>query len=139
MPKEISLCFLNFYFFLLPFLMPYILSLSSQYIINLFDEAWATPLELKHLVFPHKKLDDVKEMEDYFSGALYGRPSHSGQLLPVFAREKAKKKVGEQPLVSNKANLSKLSGLVASGTSLSEDQKETSVPLKLRKTSQVQQ
>ena len=92
-----------------------------------------------YFVFPHKQSDDVKEMENYFSGPLYTRPSHSGPLVPVYAWEKARKEVGEQPPVSNKANLSKLSGLVASRTTLSEDQEQKPVPLKPRNRSQVQQ
>ncbi|XP_015936202.1 probable serine/threonine-protein kinase At1g54610 [Arachis duranensis] len=92
-----------------------------------------------YLVFPHNQSNDTKEMENDFSGPLYRRPSHSGPLVPVFAWEKARNEVGDQISGSNKANLSKVSGLVASRTVLSQDQEQKPVPLKSKKTSQLQQ
>ncbi|XP_054790428.1 probable serine/threonine-protein kinase At1g54610 [Prosopis cineraria] len=76
------------------------------------------------LVFPHKQSDNVKEMENNFSG--YRISSHSGPLVQGPAWIKVGKDVDEGHLGSNGVNLSKLSGLVASRTSMSEDQEEKS-------------
>ncbi|KAK7290893.1 hypothetical protein RIF29_05660 [Crotalaria pallida] len=89
------------------------------------------------LVFPPKQSEDVKEIENYFSGPLIKRPSHSGPLVHGFDWEVGKE-VGERSSGANKFNLSKLSGSVASRTSLSGDQKEKPVPLRPKKTIQVQ-
>ncbi|KAK7401955.1 hypothetical protein VNO78_13851 [Psophocarpus tetragonolobus] len=90
------------------------------------------------LVFPNKQSEDHKEMVNYFSGPLYQRPLHSGPLIPGYGCEMAGKEAGERPHVLNKVSLPKLSGLVASRTSLSGDQKENPVPLRPRETIQVQ-
>ncbi|CAJ1956588.1 unnamed protein product [Sphenostylis stenocarpa] len=79
-----------------------------------------------HLFFPHKQSEDHKSTVNYFSGPLYQRPMHSGPLVPGNGWEMAGKEAGEQPHVSSKVNLLKLSG-VASRTSLSGDKKENSV------------
>ncbi|KAL9322458.1 hypothetical protein ACSQ67_010511 [Phaseolus vulgaris] len=79
-----------------------------------------------HLVFPQKPSEDYKATVNYFSGPLYQRPMHSGPLVPGNGWEMAGKEGGEQPHVSNKVNLPKLSG-VASRTSLSGDKKENHV------------
>ncbi|XP_061346495.1 probable serine/threonine-protein kinase At1g54610 isoform X2 [Gastrolobium bilobum] len=82
------------------------------------------------LAFPHKQSADIKEMENNLSGHVYKRPSHSGPLVPGFGWAKSGKEVDDGPSVSNRANLSKLSGLVASRTL---DQEEKQVHLHLRK------
>ncbi|RZB76847.1 putative serine/threonine-protein kinase isoform B [Glycine soja] len=92
-----------------------------------------------HLVFPQKQSEDHKETLNYFSGPLYQRPLHSGPLVPGYGYEMAGREAGGRPHVSSKVNLPKLSGLVASRTSLSGDQKENPVPLKPRETIQVQE
>lgn len=81
------------------------------------------------LGFPHKQSEDVKGMENSnFSGQLYKRPSvsHSGPLVPGsgYSNARGVKEVDDGPPVSNRVNLSKLSGLVASRTLLSEDQEK---------------
>ncbi|KAJ1389756.1 Serine/threonine-protein kinase, active site [Sesbania bispinosa] len=81
----------------------------------------------------HKQSEDVKEMDNYFSGHLYKKPSHSGPLVPGSGWARAGKEVDDGPPVSNRVNLSKLSGLVASRTLLSEDQEEKPVHLHHRK------
>lgn len=91
-----------------------------------------------HLVFPPKQSEDRNEMVNYFSGPLYQRPLHSGPLVPGYGSEIAPKEAGERPLVSNKVNLPKLSGLVASRTSCSGAQKENPVPLRPREAIQIQ-
>ncbi|XP_020237588.1 probable serine/threonine-protein kinase At1g54610 [Cajanus cajan] len=85
------------------------------------------------LVFPHKQSEDSKEMENNLSGHIYKRPSHSGPLVPGSVWAKGGKEVDDMPPVSNKGNLSKLSGLVASRTLLSEDQEDKTVHLHHRK------
>ena len=93
-----------------------------------------------HLVFPQKQSEDHKETLNYFSGPLYQRPLHSGPLVPGYGCEMVGREAGERrPHVSNKVNLPKLSGLVASRTSsLSGDQKENPVPSRPRETIEVQ-
>ncbi|KAI9093388.1 hypothetical protein K1719_027402 [Acacia pycnantha] len=86
------------------------------------------------LVFPHKQSDNVQEMENNFSGHLYKRPSHSGPLVQGPGCVKVGKDMDEQHLGSNRVNLSKLSSLVASRTSMSEDQEEKSHSSRPRKT-----
>ncbi|KAK7324713.1 hypothetical protein VNO77_28502 [Canavalia gladiata] len=83
-----------------------------------------------HLVFPHKQSEYVKERVNYFSGPLYQRPLHSGPLVPVSSGEIVGRETVERPTVSNKVNLSQLSGLVSSRTSMSGDKKENPVPLR---------
>ncbi|KAE9588558.1 putative protein-serine/threonine kinase CMGC-CDK-CRK7-CDK9 family [Lupinus albus] len=75
-------------------------------------------------VFPHKQSEDVKERDIYFSRPRGKKPSYSGPLVLGSDWE-----VGEQPPVSNKVNLSKISGSAASKSSLSRDQKEKPVSL----------
>ncbi|KAL2640714.1 hypothetical protein GLYMA_06G292200v4 [Glycine max] len=82
------------------------------------------------LVFPHKQSE--KEMDNNFSGHIYKRPSHSGPLVPGSVWAKGRKEVDDVPPVSNRVNLSKLSGLVASRT-LPEDQEVKPVHLHHRK------
>ncbi|KHN36642.1 Putative serine/threonine-protein kinase [Glycine soja] len=84
--------------------------------------------------------EDHKETLNYFSGPLYQRPLHSGPLVPGYGCEMVGREAGERrPHVSNKVNLPKLSGLVASRTSsLSGDQKENPVPSRPRETIEVQ-
>ncbi|MED6154978.1 hypothetical protein PIB30_001119 [Stylosanthes scabra] len=77
-----------------------------------------------YFVFPRNKSNDTKETKNDFSGPLYQRPSHSGPLVPVFAWEKTRNEVGDRLSGSNKANLSKMSGLVAYRTALSHDQEQ---------------
>ncbi|RDX71427.1 putative serine/threonine-protein kinase, partial [Mucuna pruriens] len=91
------------------------------------------------LVFPHKQSEDVKETESNFSGHLYKRSSHSGPLVPGSVWAKGGKGVDDMPPASNKGNLSKLSGLVASRTLLSEDQEDKQVHLHHRKPIEVRQ
>ncbi|KAI4333956.1 hypothetical protein L6164_018702 [Bauhinia variegata] len=89
------------------------------------------------LAFPRKQSEDGKEMENNLSGHLYKRPTHySGPLVYGPGTAKGGKDVDEHPPVSNRANLSKVSGLVASRTLLS-DQEEKSVPLQPKKTREV--
>lgn len=85
------------------------------------------------LVFPHKQSEDVKEVGNNLSGYLYKRPSHSGPLIPGSGWGKGGKEVDDGAPVSNRVNLSKLSGLVASRTMLSQDQEEKPVHLHHRK------
>ncbi|XP_027345077.1 probable serine/threonine-protein kinase At1g54610 [Abrus precatorius] len=92
------------------------------------------------LVFPPKHSQDVKEMETNYSGHLYKRPSHSGPLVPGSGWAKSGKDVDDGPPVPNRGNLSKLSGLVASRTLLSEDQDDNKLvhlhhrkPIEVRK------
>jgi len=89
------------------------------------------------LVFPHKKSEDAKEIENNFSGHIYKKPSHSGPLVPGSAWAKGAKEVDDVPPVSIRGNLSKLSGLVASRTLLPEDQEGKQVHLHHRKPSEV--
>lgn len=91
-----------------------------------------------HLVFPHKQSEEHTERVNYFSGPLYHRPLHSGPLLPGYGLEMARKEVGEQPSISNKMSLPKLSGLVAFRTSSHEDKKENPIPFKHQETILVQ-
>ncbi|KAF7822981.1 putative serine/threonine-protein kinase [Senna tora] len=86
------------------------------------------------LVFPHKQSEDVKEVENNFSGHFYRRPSHSGPLVQGSGWAKVGKDVDEQHLGSNRLNLSKLSGLVASRTLVSKDHEEKSLPSQPGKT-----
>ncbi|XP_061352156.1 probable serine/threonine-protein kinase At1g54610 isoform X2 [Gastrolobium bilobum] len=88
--------------------------------------------------FRHKQSEDIKEMENYFSGPLIKGPSHSGPLVPGSGWEKVGKEAGQWLPVSNKVNLSKLSGLMASRTLPFGDQEENQVPLRPRETIQVQ-
>ncbi|XP_057423355.1 probable serine/threonine-protein kinase At1g09600, partial [Lotus japonicus] len=81
----------------------------------------------------HKQSEDVKEMGNNSSGHLFKRPSHSGPLVPGYGWAKGAKEVDDGPPVSNRVNLSKLSGLVASRTSLPEDQGEKPAHLHHRK------
>ncbi|WVZ00012.1 hypothetical protein V8G54_026081 [Vigna mungo] len=90
-----------------------------------------------HLVFPQKVSEDHKSTVNYFSGPLYQRPMHSGPLVPGNGWVMAGKEAGEQPHVSNKATLPKLSG-VASRTSLSGDKKENPVSSGPRESIQAQ-
>ncbi|TKY66852.1 serine/threonine-protein kinase [Spatholobus suberectus] len=85
------------------------------------------------LGFPHKQSEDVKEMESNFPGHHYKRPSHSGPLIPGSVWAKGGKEVDDATPVSNRGNLSKLSGLVASRTLLSEDQEDKPVHLHHKK------
>lgn len=85
------------------------------------------------LVFPHKQSENVKEMGNNFSGHLCKRPSHSGPLVPGSGWARGGKEVDDGPPVSNRVNLSKLSGLVASRTQVSEDQEKKPVHLHHRK------
>lgn len=85
------------------------------------------------LVFPQKQSEDVKEMEKNFSAHIYKRPSHSGPLVPGSVWAKGGKEVDDVPPASNRENLSKLSGLVASRTLLSEDQEDKSLHLHHKK------
>jgi len=78
--------------------------------------------------YPHKQSKDVKETENNLSGHFYNRPSHSGPLFPGSGWVRGMKEVDNGPTVSNRVNLSKLSGLVASRTLLSEDQEPKPVP-----------
>lgn len=78
--------------------------------------------------YPHKQSKDVKETENNLSGHFYNRPSHSGPLVPGSGWVRGVKEVDNGPTVSNRVNLSKLSGLVASRTLLSEDQEPKPVP-----------
>ncbi|KAK7404992.1 hypothetical protein VNO78_06102 [Psophocarpus tetragonolobus] len=84
------------------------------------------------LAFPRKQPEDVKGMDNYLSGHLYKRPSHSGPLVPGSVWAKGGNEVDDMPPVSNRGNLSKLSGLVASRT-VSEDQEDKPVHLHHRK------
>lgn len=86
------------------------------------------------LVFPYKQPDNVKGMENNLSGHMYNRPSHSGPLVQGPGWVKVGKDMDEQHLGSNRVNLSKLSGLVASRTSLSEYQEEKSHSSRPRRT-----
>ncbi|KAK7263667.1 hypothetical protein RJT34_31261 [Clitoria ternatea] len=88
------------------------------------------------LVFPHKQAD-VKEMQSSFSGHLHKRPSHSGPLVAGSGWAKSGKEVDDGPPVSNRVNLSKLSGLVASRTLMSADQEDKPVHLHHRKPTEV--
>ncbi|WJX50967.1 [pyruvate dehydrogenase (acetyl-transferring)] kinase [Trifolium repens] len=83
--------------------------------------------------FPHKQSEDVKETENNLSGHFYRRPSHSGPLVPGSGWPRGVKDVDNGPPVSNRVNLAKLSGLVASRTLLSEDQEPKPVPFFHRK------
>ncbi|KAK7257433.1 hypothetical protein RIF29_31414 [Crotalaria pallida] len=87
------------------------------------------------LVFPpQKQSEDVKEMGNSLSGHFYKRPSsHSGPLVPNYSWAKSGKEVDVGAPVSNRVNLSKLSGLVASRTMSSQDQEEKPVQLHHRK------
>ncbi|XP_028807851.1 probable serine/threonine-protein kinase At1g54610 isoform X2 [Neltuma alba] len=89
------------------------------------------------LVYPPQKQSHVKEMENNFSGHLYKRPSHSGPLVPGVQLARGGKEFDEGPLGSNRVNLAKLSGLVASRTSSSEDQEEKPISMLPRKTIEV--
>lgn len=89
------------------------------------------------LVFPHKQSEDVKAMENSFSGHIYKKPSHSGPLVPGSVWAKGAKEVDDVPPTSIRGNLSKLSGLVASRTLLPEDQQDKPVHLHHRKPSEV--
>ncbi|XP_054811761.1 probable serine/threonine-protein kinase At1g54610 [Prosopis cineraria] len=89
------------------------------------------------LVYPSQKQSHEKEMENNFSGNLNKRPSHSGPLVPGIQWARVGKEVDEGPLGSNRINLSKVSGLVASRTSSSEDQEEKPISLLPRKTIEV--
>ncbi|GAU33972.1 hypothetical protein TSUD_61020 [Trifolium subterraneum] len=82
--------------------------------------------------FPHRQ-SDVKETENNLSGHFYRRPSHSGPLVPGSGWPRGVKEVDNGPPVSNRVNLAKLSGLVASRTLLSEDQEPKPVPFLHRK------
>ncbi|XP_012572679.1 probable serine/threonine-protein kinase At1g54610 isoform X2 [Cicer arietinum] len=86
-----------------------------------------------NLGFPHKQSEDVKEMENNLSGHFYKRPSHSGPLAPGSGWARGVNEVDNGPPVSTRVNLSKLSGLVASRTLLSEDQQQKPVSLLHRK------
>ncbi|CAL5212759.1 unnamed protein product [Lathyrus oleraceus] len=83
--------------------------------------------------FPHKQSEDAREMENNASGHFYKRPSHSGPLAPGSGWARGVKEVDNGPTVSNRVNLSKLSGLVASRTLTSEDQEPKPVPFPNRK------
>lgn len=87
------------------------------------------------LAFPHNQSEDIKEMENNFSGHLFKRPSHSGPLVqgPGPGWVKVGKDMDERHLGSNRVNLSKLSGLVASRTLVSKDQEDKSLRLQPRK------
>ncbi|OIW08364.1 hypothetical protein TanjilG_03040 [Lupinus angustifolius] len=86
------------------------------------------------LVFPpHKQSEDAKDIGNNLSGRLYKKPSHSGPLVPGYNWTRSGKEVDEGAPVSNRANLSKLSGLVASRTTSSKDQEEKPVQLHHRK------
>lgn len=76
------------------------------------------------LVYPPQNQSHVREMENNFSGNIYRRPSHSGPLVPGIQLGRGGKEVDDGPLGSNRVNLSKLSGLVASRTSAPEDHRE---------------
>jgi cyclin-dependent kinase 12/13 len=82
---------------------------------------------------PHKQSEDVKEIENNLSGHFYRRPSHSGPLVPGSGWPRGVKETDNGPPVSNRVNLAKLSGLVASRTLLSEDQEPKPVPFFHRK------
>lgn len=87
------------------------------------------------LGFPHKQSEDVKEMENNYSGHQYKRPSvsHSGPLVPGSGWVRGVREIDDGPPASNRVNLSKLSGLVASRTLLSEDQDQKHAQLQHRK------
>ncbi|KAE9616879.1 putative protein-serine/threonine kinase CMGC-CDK-CRK7-CDK9 family [Lupinus albus] len=82
---------------------------------------------------PQKRLEDAKDMGNNLSGRRYKRPSHSGPLVPGYNLAMSGKEVDEGAPVSNRVNLSKLSGLVASRTTSSQDQEEKPVQLHHRK------
>ncbi|OIW06016.1 hypothetical protein TanjilG_11703 [Lupinus angustifolius] len=86
------------------------------------------------LVFPpHEKPEDGKEVRNNLSGRVYKKPSHSGPLVPGYSWAKSGREVDGEALVSNRVNLSELSGLVASRTMSSQDQEEKPVHLHHRK------
>ncbi|KAI4322679.1 hypothetical protein L6164_022349 [Bauhinia variegata] len=86
------------------------------------------------LAFPHKQSENSKEMENNFSGPLYKRPSHySGPLVYGPGWAKDGKDADKHPPISNRANLSKPSSLVASRTLPSDHQVEKPVPSQPKK------
>ncbi|KAK4255510.1 hypothetical protein QN277_008506 [Acacia crassicarpa] len=89
------------------------------------------------LVYPPQNQSHVKDMENNFGGHIYKRPSHSGPLVPGIQLSRGGKEVDEGPLGSNRINLSKLSGLVSSRTTSSEDREKKPVSLLPRKTIEV--
>ncbi|MED6107169.1 hypothetical protein PIB30_011437 [Stylosanthes scabra] len=85
------------------------------------------------LVYPPKQSENAKETGNNLSGHIYRRPSHSGPLVPGSSWGRGGKEVDDGPPVSNRVNLSKLSGLMASRTQVSEDQEGKPVHLQYRK------
>ena len=110
---------------------------SSKSRSELFNPSREEPVS-GFLGFSHKQSGDVKETENNFSGHLYKRSSHSGPLVRGACLSKGPRKDDDlQPLGSNRVNPSKLSGLVASRTSLSENQEGKTVPAQPGTTSEV--
>ncbi|CAL0333862.1 unnamed protein product [Lupinus luteus] len=85
------------------------------------------------LVFPPHEKSDGKEMRNSLSGRVYKKPSHSGPLVPGYSWAKSGREVDGEAPVSNRVNLSELSGLVASRTMSTQDQEENPVHLHYRK------